>query len=235
MEIRIADIKIAIDNRYDTIEQIAKDYIVQDDQPYDIYVSVSEAEIDYFESITEEKCSRGSHEVTAILDVLCQHLLEYDAYLFHSAVVEVDGKAFAFSARTGTGKSTHVKQWLKYFGDRARVVNGDKPFLFLKEGQLFAAGTPWSGKEGWQTNVLVPLAGICFLERGEENKIRPAKEGEILDRLFPQIRIPKDPNHLNHLMGLLDWTIKNIPFYVLEATISPKAAKVAYEGMNPQE
>lgn len=232
VQIEIAGIRISMHPKYKEMARLARDYLVVDEkEPADISLLVSEEEIDYFEQITDEVLPRGYHETTAFLDVLCNRLLDFDAYFLHAAVVAVDEKGFAFSARSGTGKSTHVKKWLEYFGERAKVVNGDKPFLFKRGTQLFASGTPWSGKEGWQTNTQVPLEGICFLERGLENRIRPARQEEIIDRLFPQIRLPKDPVKLSQLMDLLDWTIQHIPFYVLECTISKEAAKVAYDGM----
>ena len=43
-------------------------------------------------------------------------ILKYGGIMIHSSAVEVDGKAYLFSAPCGTGKSTHTKQWQKYFG-----------------------------------------------------------------------------------------------------------------------
>ncbi|MBO4125952.1 hypothetical protein PFZ59_08525 [Streptococcus suis] len=236
MLIEIAGIRIAIENRYGQMERMSKDYIVEEDgKPVDIQISVSEADIDVFEKLSEEDLPRGAHEVTAILAKLCDELVAYDAFFLHAAVVAVDGQAFAFSARSGTGKSTHIRSWLKEFGDRAQVVNGDKPFCFKRGDALLAAGTPWCGKEGWQTNTQVPLKGICFLERGTENKIRPIEQGEILERLFSQLRLPEDSLKMLKVMELLDWTMNHIPFYILECTPDPEAALVSYQGMTSDE
>ena len=56
-------------------------------------------------------------------------MLGYDAFLFHAAVVSYAGCGYAFAAKSGTGKSTHVAQWMHALGDRVTVVNGDKPLL----------------------------------------------------------------------------------------------------------
>lgn len=54
-------------------------------------------------------------------------LLKFRGILLHSSCVVVDGAAYAFSADSGTGKSTHTALWLKHFGNRAYMLNDDKP------------------------------------------------------------------------------------------------------------
>ena len=96
-------------------------------------------------------------------------LLKFRGILLHSSCVVVDGAAYAFSADSGTGKSTHTALWLKHFGNRAYMLNDDKPAIRLVGDRVYACGTPWSGKYDYSTPGMVPLAGICFLERAEEN------------------------------------------------------------------
>ena len=73
--------------------------------------------------------------------------LKYGGIMIHSSAVEVDGKAYLFSAPCGTGKSTHTKQWQKYFGaDQAIIINDDKPVLRRLEDGWYAYGTPLVGK-----------------------------------------------------------------------------------------
>ena len=56
-------------------------------------------------------------------------LLLHNGIMLHSSCVVVDDKAYLFTARSGTGKSTHTRLWCQLFGDRAVMVNDDKPFL----------------------------------------------------------------------------------------------------------
>ena len=65
----------------------------------------------------------------------------------HAAVIEHDGRAYAFAAPSGTGKTTHVQQYLARFGDKNRVICGDKPIFGWKTVHFFAYGTPWNGQE----------------------------------------------------------------------------------------
>ena len=230
--IRIADINICIDNKYDYLERLCRDYIIDKPCHIDMAVSVSDEQIKEEMSISESSFSEGYCEGICAYREICRRLpLEFGAYLFHSAVIEYGGDGFAFSAKSGTGKSTHIRLWRKRFGEGVHVVNGDKPILRFEGDKLYAYGTPWCGKEGWQTNTRVPLKALCFIERAEENTIRRIGADEAVMRLFHQILTPQDLETVDSLFPLLDRTLREIPCYVLGCNISEQAAEVAYNGM----
>ena len=72
--------------------------------------------------------------------------------LLHSSAVVVDGYAYLFSADSGTGKSTHTGLWKQHFGDRAYIINDDKPAIRKVDGEWYVFGTPWSGKTDTSVN-----------------------------------------------------------------------------------
>ena len=119
-------------------------------------------------------------------------IIEHDGMMLHASAVVVEGKAYLFSANSGTGKSTHTALWLKLFGKRAFILNDDKPALRYQEGTWYAYGTPWSGKNDISTNIGVPLAGIALLERSENNEIYPSEGPECILPLFRQTIRPKE-------------------------------------------
>ena len=129
-------------------------------------------------------------ERAAIQRKFAEFLLYNNIVLVHGSTVAVDGRAYLFTARSGTGKSTHTRLWREVFGDRAAMVNDDKPFLELTETGILAHGSPWSGKHGLDTNICVPLKGICILERGKENRIEPITPEEALPMLLHQTHCP---------------------------------------------
>lgn len=110
--------------------------------------------------------------------IFYHHLTEHQGLMLHASAVVVDGWAYLFSADSGTGKSTHTSQWLDYFGDRAFILNDDKPAIRRINGSYQVFGTPWSGKTGQNVNTAAPLAGIAFLERSQNNWITPMTPGE---------------------------------------------------------
>ena len=74
------------------------------------------------------------------------------------------------------------------------MLNDDKPAIRLVGGRVYACGTPWSGKYDYSTPGMVPLAGICFLERAEENFIHPADTKKAVFNIFSQTVRKLGPN-----------------------------------------
>ena len=169
-------------------------------------------------------------ERAAIQRKFAEALFDLDILLLHGSTICVDGHAYLFTARSGTGKSTHTRLWRETFGSRALMVNDDKPFLkFTPEG-VFACGSPWSGKHGLDTNIGVPLAGICLLERGSENVIRPAAPAEVKE-LLKGFR-PQTEQQAAIYDALLDKLLQRANLWQLSCTKDPEAAKVAFEVMS---
>ena len=158
-------------------------------------------------------------------------LLERNVLLMHGSTVAVDGQAYLFTAPCGTGKSTHTRLWREFFADRAVMVNDDKPFLRIADGRVLAYGSPWSGKHGLATNVCVPLAGICFLNRGIENHIRriPAEDGIL--SLFRHIHMPVDELLQKKALSLADDLAGKVPLWEMYCNKELDAAKVSYSAM----
>lgn len=95
-----------------------------------------------------------------------EHILE-----MHASVVVHEGRAWLFLGRSGTGKSTHARQWLALF-HQAYLLNDDNPVLRVDdEGKVWVYGTPWSGKTPCYRNEHVPVAAIVQLEQAPQNTI----------------------------------------------------------------
>ncbi len=159
-------------------------------------------------------------------------LLNFNGFMLHSSAVAVDGKAYLFSAPSGTGKSTHTQQWLKLFGDKAMIINDDKPAIRIESDGIYAYGTPWSGKSDLNVNGRFEVAGICVLERSAENFIAPLDEGTAVFSILNQTIRPADPLKMATLLAHLDKVIKAVPVWKMGCNISVEAAKVAYNAMS---
>lgn len=234
MKIKVAGVDIQLPDADSYTEFLSQDYKTNAEN-CDLTICVSEREIRHV-------CEEGEginfpasvQKSFAILEKLNTEMLEFDAFYLHAATISVDGRAYAFTAKSGTGKTTHMNLWKQYFGHRAFVVNGDRPFLRKIEDTLYACGSPWCGKEGWQTNAMVPLQAICFLERGTENTIEKISDAEVTERIFRQLRMPNDMGKMTKLLELLDWIEKNIPCYRLKCNMSMDAVEVSYNGMQEE-
>ncbi|MBQ9085860.1 MAG: hypothetical protein IJY47_01600 [Clostridia bacterium] len=231
--IKIADITVQIHNVYPFVERFCKDYRVDPVENPDLIIGATTDEIVREVELEGATMPPEQAEGICLYRKICVQLpIKFQGFLMHCAVIEYEGVGYAFAAKSGTGKSTHIALWQKHFGNAVHIVNGDKPIMRFRKNQLYAYGTPWCGKEGFQTNTSVPMKAICFIERSETNQIRPIGPDEAVTRIFHQILTPSDLETVNSLFPLLDQTLREIPCYVLGCNISEEAAQVAYHGMN---
>ena len=172
-------------------------------------------------------------ERAALQRIFAEQLFDHDILLFHGSLVAVDGNGYLFAAKSGTGKSTHTRHWCQLFGDRAVMVNDDKPFLTVTEEGIFASGSPWSGKHGLDTNITVPLKGICILERGVKNRIRPLLPEDAMEFLLWQSYCPLDTEKEAKRLHLANKLAVSVPLWKMECTKDSEAAIVAYRAMCP--
>lgn len=232
--IKIANLNVKIIHKYSFVKNLCKDYLI-DTNNYTFEVSATQKQIDKEMKDSKYIYPEGYCESICIYRNLCEKMLDYNRFLFHASVVEVDGKSYAFAAQSGTGKSTHTNLWLDYFKDKARIINGDKPILEIKENSIIAYGTPWCGKEGININTSSPLNSICFLERGTINELSKIDEINLTDKIIHQVIFPTNIERTNKLFDMLNILIETIPCYLLKCNISKEAVEVAYNGMNKED
>ncbi len=154
-----------------------------------------------------------------------------NAFLLHSALIDVNGTGIAFSALSGTGKTTHMRLWQKLLGENLTIVNGDKPIVRFFEGDKYpyAYGTPWCGKERYFTTGKVQLKHLCFIERGEVNTCTPIKPSDAFDLIFDQTYIPRDnPTATYSTLALIDKLLNTCNLWKITCNMNIEAAQVAY-------
>ena len=158
-------------------------------------------------------------------------LLAFDGMMLHASGVVKNGYAYLFSANPGTGKSTHTSLWLKAFGDEAFIINDDKPALRIIDGEVYVYGTPFSGKTDLNVNTRAKLGGICFLERSEENWIKPITGAQAIMLTLRQTLHKLDGEQMQKMLELLDKILSVAPLYRMGCNISTDAAVLAYNTM----
>lgn len=159
-------------------------------------------------------------------------MIDYNGIFFHSSAIAYENKAYLFSAPKGTGKSTHTKQWVKYFGeDKVTYINDDKPVIRLMGDKFCACGSPFSGKNDVSNNIIVPIAGICFLERGTTNYIKRLLPFEALSMLLNEVMVCKEENFMDKTLTLCEKLMEQVPMYKLKCNISKEAVETSYEMM----
>ncbi len=226
MKLRVAELNIEILNRGKYIERLSSKYIKDFLEP-DITVSVSD------EDITEElgravtPVSKAYAEATAVYRKLGHILPQYDGYVLHAATFELKGRGIGFLAKSGTGKSTHMMNWMKLFGDELQVINGDKPIIRIKAGEPYAYGTPWCGKEGFSQDKSTRLTDICFIVRDSENKTVKLEGADVIKRLLNQIIVPSGSENIIKILDLIDQTVKNCNIWEIHCNTDISSAEVS--------
>ncbi len=157
--------------------------------------------------------------------------IQFNGMMLHSSCVVVDETAYLFSAPSGTGKSTHTALWLKNLGDRAFILNDDKPALRIEDGVFYAYGTPWSGKTDQNINAKYRIGGIAFIERSNRCFIEDMPTTEAIKNLYWQTVKPRIEANVDILFKTCEDLINSIPIYRFGANISDEAFRTSYEKM----
>ena len=225
---------------FESTPQYFKDYLTED--PPEFSIQVKREDIAFEQADLLEEAHRDGFkprvftdpflERAAIQRAFAEFLFDFGILLFHGSAVAVDGDGYLFTAHSGTGKSTHTRLWTQVFEERVVIVNDDKPFLELTETGVLLHGSPWSGKHGLDTNICVPLKGLCILERGAENKICPASAQEFLGMLQKQAYCPLKEEKEAQFLSLTYRLAGLVPLWKLSCTKDREAAQVAYEAMH---
>lgn len=236
---KIADKVVEVTSIYAEVHEYCTDY--QTDENVDYSVTTTQADIDFereksaredeVEGIPIRRFSDSYLEELAVYRKIAEKMLDFDTVLFHGSVVAVDGVGYLFTAKSGTGKSTHTRLWRKYFGERAAIVNDDKPLLKITDSGVTAYGTPYNGKHRLGTNTSVPLKAICILTRSAENHIEPITREQAYTILLQQVYRPADILKMAKTLVLVDRLADSVKLYRLGCNMDISAVKIGYEGM----
>lgn len=237
--IKIAGFTAAVTSLFDSTRDYCRAYLTGDAP--DFFIRVTSEDLTYEqdfldreardEGLRRRKFTDPFLERSAIQRAVAENLIPRGVLLLHGSTVAVDGEAFLFTAKCGTGKSTHTRLYREVFGPRARMVNDDKPFLRFTEHGVLAWGAPWSGKHGLDTNITVPLKGICILTRGEENRIGKASAEDVLPMLKSQSNPPRLEEDLPKWEELLQTLAETVPLWQMACTKDPSAAEISHSAM----
>ena len=226
--IEIAKLRIQIYNKFDFVQHICKDYIVESNN-YDFSVMVTDEEFIAEKNVSSPSMTDGFIESVCIYRCIACELPKYNAFVLHSAAIEKNGQAFCFAAKSGVGKTTHISLWKKNFVD-CSIINGDKPIVRFFDEKPYVCGTPWGGKENLHTNQIVPMRAICFLSRSETNHIERVSVHESLNLILNQLYIDKTTAELT--IVLLNKLLLSIDLWKLQCNVSDFAATLSYETMS---
>ena len=235
----MADKVVEICSLFDKVHDYCRAY--ETEAPADFTVTVTPEDIAFEKQKTESEYayeglslphfSDELLEETAVYRKIAEKMPDYDTFVFHGSAIAVDGAAYLFTAKSGTGKSTHARLWRELLGEKAVMVNDDKPLISVRECGIIVYGTPWNGKHRLGQNISAPLKAIVYLTRSKENKIEPFAKADIFPVIFKQAYYSKNPERLMKILKMENEIMRLVECYKLGCNMNPDAAVTAWKGM----
>ena len=153
----------------------------------------------------------------------------------HAAVVVRRGdeaKGYLFLGHSGTGKSTHARQWLAAFED-AWLLNDDNPILrVMDNGEVRVYGSPWSGKTPCYKNESALVGGIVKLSQAPENKIQTISLPQAYAYMLSSASgLKMEQTMADNMFETIKHIITHISCYHLACLPNEEAAKVCWAGV----
>ena len=237
---RIAGQVIRVNALYPSTRKYCSEYLCEGKSDFSVEITPQDIALEQeisgcertLEGLPPYNFEKFQLERTVLQRNIAEWLPNNGAFVLHSATFDVDGVGVAFAAHSGTGKTTHMNLWQELLGDRMTIVNGDKPIVRFFEDEPetpYAYGTPWNGKERLGCNMRTPFKHICFIERSETNYVEKMEKSDVIDRIFNQVYMPKDPIAVMNTMQLIDRLLSCCNLWTIHCNMDPTAAEVAYK------
>ncbi|MBO7457497.1 MAG: hypothetical protein J6T71_06725 [Paludibacteraceae bacterium] len=171
-------------------------------------------------------CERFAVDNAAML-VYAFRTTALNTLLFHSSTVVRKGKGYLFLGHSGTGKSTHSRQWLKAFPD-ALLLNDDNPVVrLLPDGEIRVYGSPWSGKTACYVNDSAPVGALVQLAQAPENKIERLRMAQAYPYILGSVSGLKIlPEAMDAIYESIARLLEACPVYRLECLPNEEAAQL---------
>lgn len=155
----------------------------------------------------------------------------------HASVVVREGKGYLFLGKSGTGKSTHSRQWLEAFSD-AWLLNDDNPIVRIMpsvsgtEECIMVYGSPWSGKTSCYKNEQVPIGGVVTLIQAPFNNVTKLGLPQAFANIMASVSGMKVvPEAMDSLYDTVSNLVTSIPVYALECLPNTAAAECCYKAV----
>ena len=205
----------------------------KDVQPHIADVNSDFTEVDAFLRWDDRYVSLALSSMLRI--VYSQAVLPHSAVSLHASVVVNDGKAVLFMGKSGTGKSTHSRQWLEHIPG-TYLLNDDNPIVRLKEVEAVVYGSPWSGKTHCYLNESAPVAAFVRLRQAPYNEFAVKEDVDAFKALLPGCSVVRhDPMLHSSLCATLIGLSSLVIVGEMACLPNKEAAEICYANVIPSE
>lgn len=203
-------------------------YQTKDKQPVQLKVNADYSKLLAYVSGISNKKKQQEKLLHLVKTAIECRLAFSHMFSLHAACVELEGNAIAFTAPSGTGKSTRAEAWRSAFD--ARWISGDRPMIRVTEQGAFANGVPWDGKEQIFRQAALPLPVVCEVRRSPVVSVRRLSGRQAKNLLMQQCFMPMwDTPAAAEVMGTVYHLLEQIPVYRVFCGPDEDAAREVYK------
>lgn len=219
------------DTVVDRIDDGGYQYLIRDIHGADCALLIANADF------TECRCALAGDSARRCFGMNNVLMLSYafagsfrSTLLIHASLVRHRGYAYAFIAKSGTGKSTQVANWLRMIPD-CDLMNDDNPIVRVHgDGNVLIYGSPWSGKTPCYRDVAAPLVAITRIDRADENTVERMRPLKAFSSFLPSCSAMKWEKELySRICDTVTAVVTNVPVYTLHCTADPESAVVCHK------
>ena len=232
--LKIADVVFDAKLNFKRTLALCKDYFYSGEEESEFTAEITESDIEFERQscFEDQNFSDAYLEGLALFRKLCSYLLDKgDGMIFHCSALAVDGKAYLFTAPSGTGKSTHARLWREFLGDKVVMINDDKPIIRFFGDKAYVYGTPWQGKHNLGTNDRAEIEAVIEVKRAEENAVVSLPKEKMIVTVLNQTLRPREEDRMMNVLALTDKLLKGVNTYRLYCNTDISAAKVCYNAV----
>ena len=159
---------------------------------------------------------------------------KYATLEMHASVTIRGDYGYMFLGKSGTGKSTHSRQWIETFQD-AWLLNDDNPVVRLKEDGVYVYGSPWSGKTPCYKNEVRRVGAFVKLLQAPYNKMHTLRLPEAYAYILSSSSGLKIiPEIMDTLFETISRLIQTVQVYGMECLPNHDAAILCAETVMPK-
>lgn len=155
----------------------------------------------------------------------------HQTLLIHASCIRYGSYGYPFTAKSGTGKSTHTSLWMKHI-EGAELMNDDNPVIRIIDGTPYIYGSPWSGKTPCYRQVKARLGAITQIERDSKNWTECLTPIQAFATLLPACSSMKwDTTIYRQLCDAITRLIETTPIYTMHCLPDREAAIVCHQAI----
>lgn len=222
----------ASDNHYGIFQNTAGDYCIQVSDPARRQCAILQANACFSRvriALAGKASMRSLGLGNAIMMAYAFASADRGTLLMHASVVRERGIGYLFLGESGTGKSTHTANWLRFIPG-TDLLNDDNPVVRWTGQSVVVYGSPWSGKTPCYRQEQATVGAFVQLEQAPFNAIRSQETLEAFVSVLTSCSVMKwDPRVYGGICDTVTQVIGHVPTYHLQNLPDEAAVQLAHK------